>query len=122
MQTFPKNLVGLRNGVGAGVFVGDAFFAGDFLKKVPHTPPKLPKNGIGTHGRKGEQRAAFFCAEKGSFRSPILQYKLGFLPLSLIDFFEASPYGVLADRGDSSSTAAAVPLLPQEKASVCALL
>ena len=33
-----------------------------------------------------------------------------------MDFFEASPYGVLANGGNSSSTAAAVPLLPQEKA------
>ena len=33
-----------------------------------------------------------------------------------MDFFEASPYGVFANGGNSSSTAAAVPFLPQEKA------
>ena len=41
----------------------------------------------------------FFCVAKGSFRAPVLQYRLRFLPLSLIDFFEASPYGVLANGG-----------------------
>ena len=49
-----------------------------------------------------------------------VRYRFWFLPLSLIDFFEASPYGVFANSGDSSSTAIAVPLLPQEKALVCA--
>ena len=76
---------------------------------------------MATHGRKCEQRTSFFYAAKGSFRSSLLQYRLGFLPLPLVDFFEASPYGVFANRGNSSSTAVAVPLLPQEKASVCAL-
>ena len=45
-----------------------------------------------------------------------MQYRFWSLPLPLIDFFEASPYGVFANGGNSSSTAAAVPLLPQEKA------
>ena len=80
-------------------------------------PPKnSPKIGIGTLGRKCEQRASFFYAAKGSFRSPLLQYRFQFVPRSLVDFFEASHYGVLANGGNSSSTAVAVPLLPQEKA------
>ena len=72
---------------------------GTFWKKSPTPPKNSPKKGIGTHRRKCEQRASFFCAFKGSFRVPLLQYRLRFLPLSLIDFFEASPYGVLANSG-----------------------
>ena len=37
--------------------------------------------------------ASFFYAAEGSFRSPSLQYRSWFLPLSLVDFFEASHYG-----------------------------
>ncbi|MBQ1262136.1 MAG: hypothetical protein IIY01_04320 [Clostridia bacterium] len=39
-----------------------------------------------------------------------MRWRLWFLPRSLVDFFEASPYGVSADGGNSSSTAVAVPL------------
>ena len=83
---------------------------GNFLKKSPTPPKNSPKKGIDTLGRKGEHSTSFFYAAKGSFRSTLLQYRLRFLPLSLMDFFEASPYGVLADSADSSSTAVAVPL------------
>ena len=68
-------------------------FVGDFLKKVPHTPKNSPKKDICTHGRKCEHSTSFFYAFKGSFRSPLLQYRLWFVPRSLVDFFEASPYG-----------------------------
>ena len=78
-----KECVGAR-----GVFVGD------FLKKVPHTPQKLPKQDIATHERKCGHSASFFYAFKGSFRAPVLQYRFWFVPLPLVDFFEASPYGV----------------------------
>ena len=52
-----------------------------------------------THERKCEHSTSFFYAFKGSFRSPLLQYSLWFVPRPLVDFFEASPYGVLADGG-----------------------
>ena len=52
-----------------------------------------------THGRKCEHSTSFFYAFKGSFRAPVLQYRFWFVPLSLVDFFEASPYGVLANGG-----------------------
>ena len=54
---------------------------------------------MATLGRKGEQRASFLRAEEGSFRSTFMRYRFWSLPLSLIDFFEASPYGLLADSG-----------------------
>ena len=92
MQTFPKNLVGLRNGVRTWGFCG-----GLFGKSPPH-PPKTPQTkGIATLGRKGEHSHSLFRAVEGSFRVPLLQYRLGFLPRSLMDFFEVSHYGVLAD-------------------------
>ena len=73
---------------------------GDFWKSPLELPQNSPTKRIATHGRKCEQRASFFYAFKGSFRAPLLQYRLQFLPLSLVDFFEASPYGVLADGGE----------------------
>ena len=93
------------------VFCGARVIRGDFWKSPLELPQNSPTKRIATHGRKGEQRAAFFYAFKGSFRSPFVQYRLRFLPLPLVDFFEASPYGVFANRGDSSSTAVAVPLV-----------
>ena len=80
--------------------MGDAgFLWGTFWKKSPTPPKNSPKKNIATHGRKCEQRASFFCTEKGSFRVPLLQYRFWFVPLPLIDFFEASPYGVLVNSG-----------------------
>ncbi|MBQ5612150.1 MAG: hypothetical protein IIU88_00400, partial [Clostridia bacterium] len=98
----PRPLIEDGGSVLDGVFgrgLGDAGFVGEFFKKVPHAPKNSPTKGIATLGRKCEQRASFFYAFKGSFRAPLLQYRLGFLPLSLMDFFEASPYGVLANGG-----------------------
>ena len=81
------------------MFEGRGFCGGLFGKSPPH-PPKTPQTkGIGTQGRKCEQRASFFCAVAGSFRAPVLQYRFWFVPRSLVDFFEASPYGVFADGG-----------------------
>ena len=88
-----------------GVFVGDFLkktrgFCGGLFEKSPPHPPKTPQTkGIATLGRKGEHGASFFYAAKGSFRVPLLQYRLWFVPLPPVDFFEASPYGVLADGG-----------------------
>ena len=77
----------------------EGLFEGTF-EKVPSSSPKTPQTkGIATHGRKSEHSASLFCAAKGSFRAPLLQYRLGFLPRPLVDFFEASPYGVLANGG-----------------------
>ena len=79
---------------------GDEVFCGGLFEKSPLRPPKTPQTkGIATHGRKCEQRASFFCAEKGSFRSPFVRCRFWFVPRSLVDFFEASPYGVLANGG-----------------------
>ena len=74
------------------------------MKKTPRAPPKLPKNGIGTLGRKSEHSTSLFCAAKGSFRVPFVQYRFWSLPRSLMDFFEASPYGVLANGGGGVKT------------------
>ena len=81
------------------VFLGGAICSRGLLKKSPRAPPKLLKNRIGTHGRKGEHSASFFRAAKGSFRAPFVRRRLWSLPLPLVDFFEASPYGAFANGG-----------------------
>ena len=71
--------------------MGRVFCGGLFEKSPPH-PPKTPQTkGIATLGRKGEHSHSLFRAAKGSFRAPVLQYKFRFVPLPLMDFFEASP-------------------------------
>ena len=72
---------------------------GDFWKSPLELPQNSPKKDICTLGRKCEQRASFFYAAKGSFRSAFVQCRFWFLPLPLIDFFEASPYGKRANGG-----------------------
>ena len=62
---------------------------GDFWKSPLELPQNSPKKGMTTHGRKCEHRASFFYAFKGSFRSPLLQYRLRFLPRSLLGFFRS---------------------------------
>ena len=79
------------------VKMGAVFLWGTFWKKSPTPPKNSPKKGIATLGRKCEQRASFFYAFKGSFRSTFMRCRLWFVPLSLVDFFEASPYGVFAN-------------------------
>ena len=79
--------------------MGRVFCGGLFEKSPPH-PPKTPQTkGIATLGRKGEHSHSLFRAAKGSFRAPVLQYRLWFVPRPLVDFFEASPYGVFANGG-----------------------
>ena len=77
----------------------ESFFVGYFFQKVPHAPKNSPKKDICALGRKCEHRASFFSTVEGSFRSPFVRRRLWSLPLSLVDFFEASPYGVLANSG-----------------------
>ena len=72
------------------------FVSALFCTRSPSTAnartPKTPQTKrIATNGRKCEQRASFFCAVEGSFRSPFVQYRLRSLPRPLMDFFEASP-------------------------------
>ena len=81
-------------------WLGGAGYSRGLLKKTPRAPPKLPKQK-GLLPSEGRANIALPCfvGYRGVFRAPVLQYRLWFVPLSLIDFFEASPYGVFADGG-----------------------